>query len=212
MQTLRQLPVLLSRAAVVQQRQQSSLAVAAPIQKLAVGAKYVFGVGAAYWAYQSEEVAEHARLAYLIPTRLARDVAIAVSIVADYKTTLNNVPAGDPEGRQQQLSACHKRNADRLLKLCFDNGGIYIKLGQHIGQLDHLLPEEYVLTMRQHMLDKCPVSSYSEVRQIIHEDLGAPPEALFKQFSETPIASASLAQVSCAEDNPCVVVLHGSDD
>lgn len=61
---------------------------------------------------------------------------------------------------------------------------------------DHLLPEEYVMTMRQHMLDKCPVSSYAEVRQIIQEDLGAPPEQLFKQFSETPIASASLAQVS----------------
>jgi aarF domain-containing kinase len=60
---------------------------------------------------------------------------------------------------------------------------------------DHLLPEEYVMTMRQHMLDKCPVSSYAEVRQIIQEDLGAPPEQLFKQFSKTPIASASLAQV-----------------
>lgn len=60
---------------------------------------------------------------------------------------------------------------------------------------DHLLPEEYVVTMRQHMLDRCPVSSYAEVRQMIQEDLGAPPEQLFKQFSETPIASASLAQV-----------------
>lgn len=51
------------------------------------------------------------------------------------------------------------------------------------------------MTMREHMLDKCPVSDYDEVRAIIQEDLGAPPEQLFKQFSETPIASASLAQV-----------------
>lgn len=42
---------------------------------------------------------------------------------------------GDREGREQQLRACHQRSADKLLKLCFDNGGIYIKLGQHIGQL-----------------------------------------------------------------------------
>lgn len=81
MQTLRRLPLLLSKAVLVQQRQQSSLALAAPAQKFAVGAKYLFGVGAAYWAYQSEDVAEHARLAYLIPTRLARDVIAAVSIV-----------------------------------------------------------------------------------------------------------------------------------
>jgi aarF domain-containing kinase len=46
------------------------------------------------------------------------------------------------------------------------------------------------------MLDKCPVSGWPEVAQIIQEDLGQPPEALFRDFSHTPIASASLAQVS----------------
>ena len=33
------------------------------------------------------------------------------------------------------LRACHQRGADRLLQLCFANGGIYTKLGQHVGQL-----------------------------------------------------------------------------
>jgi aarF domain-containing kinase len=54
---------------------------------------------------------------------------------ADYKTALKAVPEDDGEARQQALHACHQRSADKLLKLCFDNGGIYIKLGQHIGQL-----------------------------------------------------------------------------
>lgn len=69
--------------------------------------------------------------------------------------------------------------------------------------------------MREHMLDKCPVSSYAEVRQIIQEDLGAPPEQLFKQFSETPIASASLAQVgsNCLQPDmsATAVVMSASD-
>ena len=60
---------------------------------------------------------------------------------------------------------------------------------------DHLLPEEYVLTMRATMLDACPASGYAEVARIIAEDLGSPPEALFAEFDRTPIASASLAQV-----------------
>lgn len=54
---------------------------------------------------------------------------------ADYKTALNAVPEGDEAARHDALHACHQRSADKLLKLCFDNGGIYIKLGQHIGQL-----------------------------------------------------------------------------
>jgi hypothetical protein len=47
-----------------------------------VGLRYVIGIGAAAWASQQETVVEKARLAYLIPTRLARDVYTAASIVA----------------------------------------------------------------------------------------------------------------------------------
>jgi ABC1 atypical kinase-like domain len=60
---------------------------------------------------------------------------------------------------------------------------------------DHLLPSDYVLLMRAHALDKCPVSSYEEVSRIVREDLGAPPHELFADFERAPIASASLAQV-----------------
>jgi len=54
---------------------------------------------------------------------------------ADYKTSLAAVPGHQLEQREEVLHGCHQRSADKLLKLCFDNGGIYIKLGQHIGQL-----------------------------------------------------------------------------
>lgn len=43
--------------------------------------KYLLGLGGVAAAWQSETVAEKARLAYLIPVRLIRDVTTAVSIV-----------------------------------------------------------------------------------------------------------------------------------
>jgi len=52
---------------------------------------------------------------------------------ADYKKCLSSQLVG--EERQRELSACHERGAERLLQLCFANGGVYTKLGQHIGQL-----------------------------------------------------------------------------
>lgn len=113
-------------------------------------------------------------------------------VCTDYKVSLRGLTG---EAYQEELHNCHQRGAGRLLDLCFNNGGIYVKLGQHIGQLDHLLPEEYVLTMRAHLLDKCPVSSLEEVRRTIREDLGKTVEDLFAQFSPEPIASASLAQL-----------------
>lgn len=60
---------------------------------------------------------------------------------------------------------------------------------------DHLLPQAYVKTMREHSLDKCPVSSYENVCRTFSEDLGALPEEVFATFEQEPFASASLAQV-----------------
>jgi len=42
---------------------------------------------------------------------------------ADYKRCLSSTLVG--EERKKELSACHERGADRLLQLCFANGGVY---------------------------------------------------------------------------------------
>lgn len=103
--------------------------------KFGTAAKYVVGIGAAAAAVAAssvdEAVSSKLHTLYLVPMRLARDVYAATSIVTDYKTTLRTLGEGE---REQALSACHQRSATKLLQLCFDNGGVYTKLGQHIGK------------------------------------------------------------------------------
>ena len=70
----------------------------------------------------------------------------------------------------QAISDCHYRSANRLLKLCRDNGGVFIKVGQHIGALDYLLPEEYVSTM-QVLHNRAPEMDVKQVYAVIREDL-----------------------------------------
>ncbi|CAI5940661.1 unnamed protein product [Closterium sp. NIES-64] len=99
------------------------------------------------------------------------------------------------EEMESEKRQCHLRCADRLQAMCFKNGGIYIKLGQHIAQLDYIVPEEYVIVMKESMLNTCPVTPYEDVRLVIQSELGKPPEEIFSSFDPTPVASASLAQV-----------------
>ncbi|KAF6147058.1 hypothetical protein GIB67_036777 [Kingdonia uniflora] len=117
--------------------------------------------------------------------------------LSDYEYSLWGLQDGTAEkGRVKH--EVHMRSARRLEELCFRNGGIYIKLGQHIGQLEYLVPEEYVRTMRASMLNKCPVSSYDQVCEVIKKELGGMPDEVFDEFNPVPVASASLAQVHAA--------------
>jgi aarF domain-containing kinase len=95
------------------------------------------------------------------------------------------------------LSAVHQRGADRLLWLARTNKGVYIKLAQHLAQLDYLLPDEYTTTLRACLRD-APTSSYDDVRRTIQLDFGKPIEELYASFDPVPFASASLAQVHVA--------------
>ena len=51
---------------------------------------------------------------------------------ADYKFSTSGL---EGDSYAEALKQCHERSAFKLQKLCFANGGIYIKLGQHVAQL-----------------------------------------------------------------------------
>lgn len=52
--------------------------------------------------------------------------------LADYKFSTSGL---EGDSYAEALKQCHERSAFKLQKLCFANGGIYIKLGQHVAQL-----------------------------------------------------------------------------
>ena len=86
-----------------------------------------------------------------------------------------------------------------MLELCRKNGGVYIKVGQHLANLDYLIPEEYIEVLSS-LFDEAPQSEISDVIGVIEEELKGKVDLLFDRFDPTPIASASLAQVHVAYD------------
>ena len=63
----------------------------------------------------------------------------------------------------------HLRSAQKLKNLFCKNGGAFIKVGQHIGGLDYLLPAEYVYTMKD-LHNNAPESKVSELFETVETD------------------------------------------
>lgn len=104
----------------------------------------------------------------------------------------------DSQEYQEQASKVHKEAAERLLELCRANKGVFIKVGQHIGALDYLLPKEYVETMRV-LHSHAPCSSLDDVYRVLREDFKQNPHEIFSEISPEPLGVASLAQVHRAK-------------
>lgn len=69
-----------------------------------------------------------------------------------------------------EKSRTHAIAAEKLLQLICTNRGVYIKVGQHIGSLDYLLPPEYVSTMKV-LHSNAPKNPVEDIYKVIRQDL-----------------------------------------
>ena len=158
-------------------------------RKVAIAATVVFVTGAAGLAFS-----ERARHVYIAAERTGR-VAVTLGLcVNDYLSTLKKT---EDSGYDELLSQCHKRCAVRTFVAMEKNGSIFIKLGQHLSSLNYLLPSEWCDTFIP-LQDKCPVSSFASVEDMVKQDTGKSLDDYFSHFERRPIGAASLAQVHVA--------------
>ena len=88
----------------------------------------------------------------------------------DYKWTLRGLEEDSPE-YLEVIGPCHQRAAERILVGCLKNGGLYVKLGQGLVSMNHILPREYidVLVVLQ---DKALAKKPHEVNINVLEGIG----------------------------------------
>lgn len=127
--------------------------------------------------------------------------AVVAGVIVDYKLLFRKEWPDTDEGRQQRhedYEATHKRSAERVRAACIANGGIYIKLGQHLSSVQ-LIPPAWSETFIP-LQDQCTPTPLPELQALFLHDVGAPLSSLFSSFDPEPIGTASLAQVHIATD------------
>ncbi|KAG0262412.1 hypothetical protein DFQ27_002338 [Actinomortierella ambigua] len=164
------------------------LALTVPVAALAGGAIL----------YNTNESFRHSCLAV---QRVARAAEVVVLCGVDYKYSLGlgnwDLKEDDPEDERERLarrSQLHLRSAVRVREALKANGGIYIKLGQHVASLKYLLPDEWTTSMEP-LQDRCIPSSIESIQALFLSDIGQPLSSFFSSFDLDPIGVASLAQV-----------------
>ncbi|MEI1683690.1 AarF/UbiB family protein [Acinetobacter baumannii] len=96
--------------------------------------------------------------------------------------------------------ATDKPSNAKLMRETFESlGSTYIKLGQFIASTPSLFPREYVEEF-QGCLDQTPILPFSYIQGVLASEFeGRDLSQIFSYIDETPLASASIAQVHAAK-------------
>ena len=63
-----------------------------------------------------------------------------LEIIRDYRS-IKDLP---PDEKKLKMPDFHVNTAQKLYDMCCENRGTYIKVGQHIGAMEYLLPYQYI--------------------------------------------------------------------
>ncbi len=95
---------------------------------------------------------------------------------------------------QPDRTPTHERAARLLLRSALDLRGVIIKLCQSVATRSDVFPPPFIQVLKQ-CHDAVPPRPFDEIRAAVERELGKPLSAVFAEFAEAPLASASLAQV-----------------
>ncbi len=97
--------------------------------------------------------------------------------------------------RDRMPKELERYSQPQRLRLAMEElGPTFIKLGQLLSTRPDVLGQEYIQEFSK-LQDKVPAVPVEKVKEQIQRELGYPADELFAEFSEQPLAAASIAQV-----------------
>jgi predicted unusual protein kinase regulating ubiquinone biosynthesis (AarF/ABC1/UbiB family) len=142
--------------------------------------------------------------------RLGRGARLARTGVRG-ATGIAGAKARSWSGRPEDIEGFHAAMAEHLADVLGEMKGAAMKLGQLLSFVDLDLPPDVRSTYHEALAKlqaDAPPFDPVAIEQVVTEEYGAPPDAVFASWSRAPLASASIGQVHAAklDDGRDVVV------
>ncbi|MBP7282411.1 MAG: AarF/ABC1/UbiB kinase family protein [Leptospiraceae bacterium] len=99
-----------------------------------------------------------------------------------------------PEKIQKREEAIYSKLGKDCKDLFLNLGGVYIKLGQFLSNMGHVLPD-YFISAFQDLQDRIPPHSFEEIKLRFYKETGKDIKEVFPEIDKSPLAAASTAQV-----------------
>tara|TARA_R110002096_G_scaffold44526_13_gene120575 strand:+ start:178679 stop:180187 length:1509 start_codon:yes stop_codon:yes gene_type:complete len=99
-----------------------------------------------------------------------------------------------PVGADKRLELLHQSCAESVRRLCEEQRGALLKLGQFLSMRPDLLPAAYIRELSM-LRDRVPPLPFTEIEAQLVAELGSPLSEHFASIDEFAVAAASLAQV-----------------
>lgn len=110
-----------------------------------------------------------------------------------YKKVMAQYPDTQSQEHKGAIAQTHQQLATKLLHVCQNNGGMYIKAAQTFSTIQ-AIPQEYRKTLEV-LQDQVEPGPVEDVAQVLQRELHASASELFAEFEPEAKAAASLAQV-----------------
>ncbi len=126
--------------------------------------------------------------------RFLKLAGMTASVAGNYAGTRIKSMFQSKEAAEADREQSNRDAGTRIAQTLGELKGAVMKVGQMASIASDILPKEVAEALGS-LQKNAPPMSYDVIRAQIESELGAPPEALFRSFDETPFASASIGQV-----------------
>lgn len=99
-----------------------------------------------------------------------------------------------PEKIQKREENIYAKLGKDCKELFLNLGGVYIKLGQFLSNMGHILPDYFISEFKD-LQDRIPPHSFEEIKLRFYKETNNNIEEVFPEINKIPLAAASTAQV-----------------